>query len=183
MKDNRNTILAKQLIEYSTELQEGNNLYLEIKGKDTLELGKEIIRLATGKGVTTFWFYNDESLLRQFVRIGTETQFKKQAELHLFRMVQQASRNALEHAQANKILIHGTLLPDSLDLHVEDDGVGFSIKSIPDLSTLIANRHFGLANIFERAKIINADVQIESKINKGTTIHIFWTPLNFLESD
>ncbi len=109
--------------------------------------------------------------------------YQKQAELHLFRMVQQASQNALKHAQANEILIHGTLLPDSLDLHVKDDGVGFSITAIPDLSTLIANKHFGLANIFERAKIINADVRIDSQINQGTTIHIFWTPKNFPETE
>lgn len=83
MKDKRNTLLAKQLIEYSTELKSGETLYLEIKGKDTLELGKEIIRLATEKGVTTFWFYSDESLLRQFVKYGNEAQYKRQAELHL----------------------------------------------------------------------------------------------------
>lgn len=83
MKDKRNEVLARQLLDYSTQVKKGETLYLEIKGKETLELGKQIIRLATEKGVTTFWFYNDESLLRQFVKGSSDDQFKRQAELHL----------------------------------------------------------------------------------------------------
>jgi len=83
MKDKRNTILAKQLLEYSCEMKKGEVLYLEIKGKETLELGKEIIRVATGMGVVPFWYYNDESLARHWVKNAKDDQFKKQAELHL----------------------------------------------------------------------------------------------------
>jgi len=83
MKDKRNEILARQLLDYSTELQKGEVLYLEIKGKETLELGKEVIRLATLKGATTFWYYSDESLMRHWVKAASDEQFKKQAELHL----------------------------------------------------------------------------------------------------
>ncbi|MEE8577661.1 MAG: aminopeptidase [candidate division Zixibacteria bacterium] len=83
MKDKRNEILARQLLDYSVELKKGEVLYLEIKGKETLELGKQVIRLATEKGATTFWYYNDESLLRQFLSGANDEQFKAQAELHL----------------------------------------------------------------------------------------------------
>ena len=83
MPDPRNTTLARQLLDYSVELKPGETLYLEIKGKETLELGKQIIRLATERGATPFWFYNDESLLRQFLQHAGEDQMKRQAELHL----------------------------------------------------------------------------------------------------
>lgn len=83
MKDKRNEILARQLIEYSIELKPGEILYLEIKGKETLELGKEIIRIATEKGAVPFWYYNDESLLRQWVKNAKDDQFKQQMDLHL----------------------------------------------------------------------------------------------------
>jgi aminopeptidase len=83
MKDKRNEILARQLIDYSLELQKGEVLYLEIKGKETLELGKQIIKIATEKGAVPFWYYNDESLIRQWVREATDDQHKIQAELHL----------------------------------------------------------------------------------------------------
>lgn len=83
MKDKRNEVLARQLLEYSIELQPGEVLYLEIKGRDTLELGKEVIRIATEKGAVPFWYYNDESLLRHWISSAGDDQFKKQADLHL----------------------------------------------------------------------------------------------------
>ncbi len=83
MKDKRNELLARQLLDYSTKIQPGEILYLEIKGKETLELGKQIIRLATEKGAVPFWYYNDESLLRQWTGKAGDDQFRKQAELHL----------------------------------------------------------------------------------------------------
>lgn len=83
MKDKRNEILARQLIDYSIRLKKGEILYLEIKGKDTLELGKQVIRLASEKGATPFWFYSDESLMRQWLKSAGDQQFERQAELHL----------------------------------------------------------------------------------------------------
>ena len=83
MKDKRNEILARLLIEYSVELKAGEILYLEIKGKEALELGKQVIRIATEKRAVPFWYYNDESLLRQWIHSADDNQFKKQAELHL----------------------------------------------------------------------------------------------------
>jgi aminopeptidase len=83
MKDKRNEVLARQLLDYSTRLKKGEILYLEIKGKETLELGKQIIRLATERGAVPFWYYNDESLLRQWIRDVTKEQLQKQADLHM----------------------------------------------------------------------------------------------------
>ncbi|MDD5656426.1 MAG: aminopeptidase [Elusimicrobia bacterium] len=83
MKDKRNEVLADILVGYSTELKKGDTLYLEIKGREALELGKEVLRQATEKGATAFWFYNDESLLRQFVGHAGDGQFRALADMHL----------------------------------------------------------------------------------------------------
>ena len=83
MKDKRNETLARQLLEYSIKLRKGEILYLEIKGKETLELGKHVIRLATEKGATPFWYYSDESLMRYWLKTATEDQIIKQAQLHM----------------------------------------------------------------------------------------------------
>ena len=83
MKDKRNEILARQLLDYSVKAKSGETLYLELKGKDTLELGKQIVRLATERGVTPFWYYNDSSLLRQWIPNVSDDQLKKQADMHL----------------------------------------------------------------------------------------------------
>ncbi len=83
MKDKRNEILARQLIDYSLDLQKGETLYLEVKGIPTLELAKEVIRYASHKGATVFWYYSDEGLLRHFVAHANDDMFKRQADLHL----------------------------------------------------------------------------------------------------
>jgi aminopeptidase len=83
MKDKRNEILARQLLDYSVKIQPGELLYLEIKGKETIELGKQVVRLATERGATTFWYYNDESIIRQWVRSAKDDQFKQLADVHL----------------------------------------------------------------------------------------------------
>ncbi|MEP0828510.1 MAG: aminopeptidase [bacterium] len=91
MKDPRNAKLAHNLIDYSVSLKPGELLYLEIKGKEALDLSQEIIEHATAKGGTVFWFYSDESLLRQFLKNATDQQFEKLAEVHLQLMRQAAA--------------------------------------------------------------------------------------------
>ncbi len=83
MKDKRNQILAKSLINYSVELKPGETIMIEIKGKDTLELGKELIQEATRVGGVPFWYYNDESLQRNWIAGAKEEQFKAFGKLHL----------------------------------------------------------------------------------------------------
>ena len=83
MKDKRNQILARNLVDYSVDLQKGEILYLEIKGIEALELGKEIIKYSTEKGAIPFYFYNDESLIRQYLQSATDEQHRKLADFHL----------------------------------------------------------------------------------------------------
>lgn len=83
MSDPRNLKLAELLIDYSIEAKTGDTLYLEVKGKETLDLAQAILQVATKRGVTPFWFYSDESLMRQFVKDATDEQIKRMAELHL----------------------------------------------------------------------------------------------------
>lgn len=86
MKDKRNQTLARNLVDYSIDLQKGEILYLEIKGIESLELGKEIIKYSTEKGAIPFYFYNDESLIRQYLQSATDEQHKKLADFHLSMM-------------------------------------------------------------------------------------------------
>ena len=86
MKDKRNEILAKGLVNYSCSLKKGETIMIEIKGKETLELAKEIIKEATRVGGIPFWYYNDESLQRDWVRGASEAQFKAFSQMHLMLM-------------------------------------------------------------------------------------------------
>ena len=83
MRDKRNEILAKNLLGYSIELQPREKIMVEIRGRDTLELAKEIIRQATELGAVPFWYYNDPSLARPWIQGATDAQFEAFGNLHL----------------------------------------------------------------------------------------------------
>jgi len=88
MKDKRNEVLAKSLVNYSVSLQPGETIMIEIKGKETLELAKEIIKEVTRVGGVPFWYYSDESLQRYWVADATETQLASFGKIHLSLMKQ-----------------------------------------------------------------------------------------------
>ncbi len=82
MADPRVTRLAENLIGYSVELQKGEKIYLEIKGLDALELGQELVRVATEAGGVPFWYYNDETLSRGFIKNAGPEQFEAWGQFH-----------------------------------------------------------------------------------------------------
>jgi len=86
MKDKRNEILAKSLVNYSVALKRGETIMIEIKGKETLELAKEIIAEVTRVGGIPFWYYSDESIQRHWVMGASEKQFAAFGKLHLMLM-------------------------------------------------------------------------------------------------
>lgn len=107
-----------------------------------------------------------------------EVRYPAEVEMHLYRIVQQAVRNALQHAQAQRIRIYGKLNACEAELAVEDDGVGFAAGEQTDLAGLLSNRQFGLAGMLERAKLINGEVYIRSAVDRGTMVAIRWQPQN-----
>ncbi len=107
-----------------------------------------------------------------------EVRYPAEVEMHLYRIVQQAVRNALQHAQAQRIRIYGKLNECEAELAVEDDGVGFAASEQTDLAGLLSNRQFGLAGMLERAKLINGEVYIRSAVDRGTMVAVRWQPQN-----
>ncbi len=83
MKDKRNEILARNLLTYSVDLQPGEKIMIEVRGRETLELAKALVGEATRLGGIPFWYYNDRSLLRQWIQNASAEQFEAFAELHL----------------------------------------------------------------------------------------------------
>lgn len=114
------------------------------------------------------------------IQIATDLQapvplnYDQNVELHLYRIVQQACRNAYEHANAQSILITGLFKKDEIRLSVTDDGKGLPFQGMPNLNELLSNHHFGLANIFERAKLIDAKLSLQSSPKRGTKLEIAW---------
>jgi aminopeptidase len=65
------------------ELQSGEKLMIDVRGQDSLELAKEIIRQATELGGVPFWYYNDPSLTRVWIQGASEAQLEVFGQLHL----------------------------------------------------------------------------------------------------
>jgi len=99
-------------------------------------------------------------------------------EQHIYRIIQQACENSLQHAQPQTIKILGRLEPGQIDLIVEDDGRGFNSDEELDLARLATGKHFGLAGMYERAALVNAHVQIESAPGQGTRVRVKWSSDN-----
>jgi signal transduction histidine kinase len=103
-----------------------------------------------------------------------EWRYPEVIENNLYRIVQEACENALRHAHAKRITIFGRLHPEEIDIRVEDDGMGFDSEISLKLDHMLANKHFGLAGMYERASLIGADINIHSKPNQGTKIQVIW---------
>ena len=97
-------------------------------------------------------------------------------EAHLYRIVQQACENALRHAQASTIHLHGNCDPEGVQLMIEDNGIGLTGMDPLDISQLLADKHYGIAGMFERAEIIGAELHMDTIPGRGTKVILVWHP-------
>lgn len=95
-------------------------------------------------------------------------------EHNIYRVVQEACENALKYARAKSIQITGELSPGKLELRISDDGIGLKDGVSLHLDQMIANKHYGLAGMHERAELIGAKINVHSQPSEGTQIQIRW---------
>ena len=100
-----------------------------------------------------------------FDHLGIEKRLPQLIELNLFRITQELVSNTIKHANANNLNIQLLKRQNNVVLIAEDDGCGFEVTDIDGLG-------IGLMNIESRVKSINAHLDIESELNKGTTIRV-----------
>ncbi|CAM1339209.1 sensor histidine kinase [Tenacibaculum aestuarii] len=91
-------------------------------------------------------------------------------EIILFRLCQEVINNVIRYAQASEMNVNLDYDNDSIKLAIEDNGIGFDIDSVK--KNREKNSSTGLLNIEKRAKVINANVNIVSKINYGTKVSL-----------
>ncbi len=90
-------------------------------------------------------------------------------EMGVYRIAQEALANACKHAHAQHIQLSLTLDDQWLCLLVQDDGRGFD----PDqVASSVHERHFGLASMSERVKLLGGTICIESEPGAGTCITV-----------
>ncbi len=103
---------------------------------------------------------------------GEAGRYPAEIELHVFRIVQEACENAHRHGHSKTITINGALEGNRIELTITDDGSGFI--PVLKLEELLANKHYGLAGMIERAILIGGEVRIESAPQAGTRVYVKW---------
>lgn len=91
-------------------------------------------------------------------------------EIVLFRLCQEILNNIVRHAKATEIDAVLDFREEEFKILIADNGIGFDINVAKEKS--IEKASTGLMNIAGRAEIVNASLNIDSCIGKGTTIEI-----------
>jgi signal transduction histidine kinase len=91
----------------------------------------------------------------------------------VFRIVQEAISNIIRHANARRVWVRLDCEPDSLEITIEDDGVGVA-EDI--LGRDDGHRPLGLLGMQERAMAMDGKLRINARHPRGTRVHL-WVPL------
>jgi len=91
-----------------------------------------------------------------------------EAEVHVFRIVQEALANVRRHAAAQAVSVHVAMRAGELDLSVDDDGRGFD----PERPERDGRSRFGLRTMAERAEALGGHLEVESAPDEGTRIRL-----------
>ncbi len=81
----------------------------------------------------------------------------------IYRIIQELLTNASKHAKAKNVVVTLTNHNDSLNIIIEDDGIGFESKNVNGI---------GLKNIQERLKTINGTLSIDANAHQGSSFVI-----------
>lgn len=86
----------------------------------------------------------------------------------LYRLCQEGLNNIAKHAKAAQVTIHLKHILKGVVIRIHDDGRGFEPERI-------AEGHYGLSIMHQRAEAIGASLTIASQPGQGTEITIDWT--------
>ena len=110
---------------------------------------------------------------------GDEQILFPRTKIFLFRIIQEALSNVVQHAKADRVAVRLDIDLDTLTVTITDNGVGFSMEQV--LKDPEKWDHFGIRGILERARLVGGEATIDSKKGRGTTI-VVRVPLGKKES-
>jgi signal transduction histidine kinase len=90
----------------------------------------------------------------------------------LYRICQEALNNALKHASARTVIVRLRRLENEVLLEVSDDGVGFEPQGQDEAPGKEETGGLGLGHMRERVAQLNAQLEIDTALAKGTTVRV-----------
>ncbi len=130
------------------------------------------LRLNPQQGMS-HWLEQSANEFEHLSGIPTQRTFEAAADhippevqAQLARIVQEVFSNIRKHSHASHAWILVKEYEGDLILEVGDDGQGFQIEDVPELS------RYGLRGMRERAELIGADFQVISRPGEGTVVYL-----------
>ena len=87
----------------------------------------------------------------------------KKEEAIIYRIVQEFINNSIKHSKAERIKIALKMSNNTIDIQLEDNGIGFEINAV--------QKNNGLRNITQRLEVLEAEYEWKSNNNIGTTLN------------
>ncbi|MBK8609202.1 MAG: sensor histidine kinase [Chitinophagaceae bacterium] len=109
----------------------------------------------------------------ELIITGQGYKLDPQTEMVLFRIVQEASHNAVKHAHSPILKLTMDYKPNIFTLTISDNGIGFEPEKLLNTQSGI-----GLKSMKSRAALIGGIFSIHSSKNNGTSISIELPTLN-----
>ena len=162
------------------EIQELENFNVFKKANEMMDHACEEIRRishnlmpavlrAQGLGSATQQIVNQlndvHQIKTEFEIHGFENRIDESTEVLLYRIIQEITNNIVKHAAAKKAWIQIFEHPASIQILIEDNGIGF------DLSKVKGNG-LGLKSLESRVDFLKGSIEIDSRIQQGTSITI-----------
>jgi PAS domain S-box-containing protein len=109
-------------------------------------------------------FSEKQQLSVEFTSVDVPTFLPRDVSLCLFRVLQEALRNAAKHSGAScfKVSLQGAR--DEIELEVCDGGIGFDAEAVRAIGGL------GLLSMEERVNLVKGKISIESRPGEGTKV-------------
>lgn len=109
---------------------------------------------------------SSQGLKVEVIGFGLTTQLDSALEINIFRMIQELLTNVIKHAQASEAFVSITQHEDSLNIMVEDNGLGFDSRKLQH------DTGMGLGSIERRVEYMEGSMEVDSTLGKGTSISI-----------
>ena len=93
--------------------------------------------------------------------------FSAEAQISIFRVVQEWLNNVVKHARASTARLTVRRDPTAVRMILEDDGVGFDPAAV-----MSRTGSFGLANLRERVRLLGGTLKIDTAPGKGTRLSV-----------
>jgi signal transduction histidine kinase len=101
---------------------------------------------------------------------GNRRRLPPEAELTLFRIVQEALNNVRKHSRASRVVTTVEFGDSKVRINVDDNGQGFELAGRTD--DLATTGKLGLIGMHERARLLNGTLTVHSEPGNGTTITV-----------